>query len=57
MSHNQLATLSESFGNVRGKVITEEEGYDQEQDEVEVEDDEEEEEDEDEDEEEEDPGV
>ena len=52
MYNNQLATLPESFGNVRGKVITEEEDSEQEE-----EDEEEEEEDEDEDEEEEDPGV
>ena len=49
LCHNQLATLPESFANVWGNVITEED-YEQEE-----EDDEEE--DEDEDEEKEDPGV
>ena len=51
LHHNQLATLPESFGNVRGIVITEEEDYEQDEEE------DEEEEEEDEDEEEEDPGV
>ena len=54
LSYNHLATLPESFANVRGNVITEEEDYFQEEDE---EDEEEEEDDEDQDEEEEDPGV
>ena len=52
LNNNQLVTLPDSFGNVRGIVITEEEDSEQEE-----EDEEEEEEDEDEDEEEEDPGV
>ena len=56
LSNNQLATLPESFANMRGNVITEEEDYFQVQEE-EDEDVEEEEEDEEEDEEEEDPGV
>ena len=52
LRHNQLAALPESFANVWGNIITEED-YEQEEEE----DNEEEDEDEDKDEEEQDPGV
>ena len=43
MCYNQLATLPESFGNVQGKVITEDEDYETEEEEEEDEEEEEEE--------------